>query len=141
MSSVKLEVSFEWTSLGRVRIDDGGRLAFPRASARPGVYVLAFDREEGRAVYIGETDQIDRRFQHYRTPGPSQSTNIRLNALMREGLLAGSGVSVSTLSDSAIIRINGRAQAVNLSNAVQRILLENAALLVAHTDGATVLNI
>ena len=36
----------------------------------------------GDRVYVGETDQLKRRFEGYRTPGVSQTTNIRLNAVL-----------------------------------------------------------
>jgi len=53
---------------------EAGKLSFPLAPEVPGIY--RFDL--GELVYVGETDRLRRRFQHYRTPGP---THIRIFAL------------------------------------------------------------
>lgn len=83
---MRVSVIFSWSSLGPVGLDSG-RLAFPRAPERPGIYRL----DLGDRVYIGETDRLRRRFQHYRTPGPSQRTNVRLNKATVEVLDRGGG--------------------------------------------------
>jgi hypothetical protein len=69
---VEMTLMFEWEPLGRVGLDPQGKLVFPRAPSRPGLYRFEFDGAKGRQEYIGETDTLNRRFQHYRTPGPSQ---------------------------------------------------------------------
>ena len=46
--------------------------------------MFVFTGADGIHLYIGETDSLNRRFQQYRTPGPTQTTNIRLNLLMRK---------------------------------------------------------
>ena len=64
----------------------------------PGIY--RFDL--GDRVYVGEADRLRRRFQHYRTPGPSQATNIRVNAAMLLILEAGRATPVSTGTEAQV---------------------------------------
>lgn len=46
----------------------------------PRVYRLAFHVPDAAArVYIGETDDLRRRAQNYRTPGATQRTSLRMN--------------------------------------------------------------
>jgi hypothetical protein len=78
-----MTIKFEWNTLARVGLDPQGKLAFPCAPSRPSLYRFEFDGAKGRQEY-GETDTLGRRFQHYRTLGPSQSANVQLNALMHE---------------------------------------------------------
>jgi hypothetical protein len=66
---VEMTIKFEWNALARVGLDPQGKLAFPRAPSRPGLYRFEFDGAKGRQEYIGQTDTLGRRFQHYRTPG------------------------------------------------------------------------
>src|SRR5205807_614480 len=120
---------------GRVTLDSQGKLAFPRAPSRPGLYRFEFDGPKGRHEYIGETDTLDRRFQHYRTPGPSQSTNIRINALMREVVNSKGAVGVSVVVDGARITMGTRTKPPRLQNKSDRVLLEHAAIYVAREAG------
>ena len=72
---MRVTVDFSWRDVGTIAAE-GGRLRFPTVPDAPGIY--RFDL--GDRIYIGETDRLRRRFQHYRTPGLSQTTNVRLNA-------------------------------------------------------------
>lgn len=74
---MRVAVDFDWRPLGLLRLE-AGRLRFPDVDDAPGVYRFDF----GDRVYVGEADRLRRRFQHYRTPGPRQETNLRLNAVM-----------------------------------------------------------
>ena len=53
----------EQLAVGRVGLDPQGKLTFPRAPSRPGLYRFEFDGAKGSQEYIGETDKLDRRFQ------------------------------------------------------------------------------
>lgn len=94
---MRVAVMFSWSSLGDVGLD-AGRLVFPRAPERPGIY--RFDL--GGGVYVGETDRLRRRFQHYRTLGPSQRTNLRLNQAIRDVLDGKGRVAVSVVLEATI---------------------------------------
>lgn len=140
MSSVELTVRFEWRPFGKVGLDQD-RLVFPKPSLRPGLYSFLIDRDGDRSVYIGETDQLERRFQHYRTPGPSQRTNIRLNALMREALKHGADITVDIVSEGVLITSDGQEREADLAEKYVRVLLEHAAIYSARLAGAQVLNL
>lgn len=76
---MKATVEFQWITIGEVRFDEQGKLEFPRLPSSPGAYALRFAGAGAPTKYIGETDNLQRRVSQYRTPGPSQLTNIRLN--------------------------------------------------------------
>ena len=65
-----IEIFYDWLVVDEVTLD-GGRLKFPEVGYVPGIY--AFDLG-GKRMYIGEADRLQRRFQHYRTPGGSPDT-------------------------------------------------------------------
>jgi hypothetical protein len=70
--SVQVSVSFEWAEVGRIGLDEQGKLGFPSLPREPGVYKLAITEADGStATYIGEADELRRRFTHYRNPGPN----------------------------------------------------------------------
>ena len=83
-----------------------------RSMSIPGLSTLSYrstiTRMSGEVtVYVGETDRLKRRLQHYRTPGPSQRTNVRLNELMRMVLQAGGQVGVHVI-EGASVEIDSR---------------------------------
>lgn len=127
--------NFAWREVGQIRVE-GERLRFPVVSEVPGIY--RFDL--GETIYLGETDRLRRRFQHYRTPGVGQPTNIRLNALMLRLLGEGSAVSVCAVT-SASIEIDGRSSPLDLRDKASRLLLESAALTAARMEGLRVENL
>jgi predicted GIY-YIG superfamily endonuclease len=141
MLSVDVTVRFEWKVIGYIRLGEGDRLVFPKASSRAGLYRFEIERAQGRAAYIGETDQLDRRFQHYRTPGPSQRTNLRLNALMLEALKAGDAISVAIMTEGAVITLDGREREAHLLEKSERVLLEQAAIYAARDAAIPILNV
>lgn len=139
--AIEMTINFEWSALGRVSLNSQGKLVFPRTPSRPGLYRFEFDGMKGRQEYIGETDTLDRRFQHYRTPGPTQSTNIRLNALMREVINSNGTVSVSILADGAAITMEGRTRPPRMQSKSERVLLEQAAIYSARDAGVSIVNL
>ncbi len=85
---------------------------------------------ERSAVYIGEADDLKRRMQHYRTPGPTQPTNRRLNDELRRVLTANGRVEVSIATD-ARLEIDGHKALANMRHKAYRVLAEHAALVSA----------
>jgi hypothetical protein len=138
--AVEMTISFEWNTLGHVELDAQGKLVFPHVPTRPGLYRFEFEGEKVRREYIGETDTLNRRFQHYRTPGPTQRTNIRLNTLIREALSSHMTVGVSIVLDGATITMTGQERTAGLQNKSDRVLLEHAAIYAAREAGITILN-
>jgi hypothetical protein len=115
---------------------EAGKLRFPEVPESPGVYRFGL----GQTVYIGEADRLRRRFQHYRTPGVGQPTNLRLNALMLRLLGESSAVAVCTVT-TASIEVDGRGSLLDFRDKAARLLVENAALTAARMEGARVENL
>jgi hypothetical protein len=137
----ELTIRFEWVKVGPVWIDLLCKLKFPIVPSNPGLYRFEIEDQRGAKEYIGETDLLDRRFQHYRTPGPTQSTNIRLNLLMLETLKANGSVSVSIITDRANFVMDGRASRARMQNKPERVLLEHAAIYIAREAGKSLINL
>lgn len=133
---MRVTVDFSWHEIGRVTVE-GGRLRFPAAPEDPGIY--RFDL--GDRFYVGETDRLRRRFQHYRTPGSSQPTNLRLNTVMLPLLAIGRTIGVSTVT-RAWVEVDGRTPSMlDLRHKAARLLVESAALTAARIAGERVENL
>jgi len=132
---VRVTVSFEWVEVGRVVLDAEGKLAFPSLPREPGVYKLMISEADGTtATYVGEADELRRRFAHYRNPGPTQPTNKRINALLKQ-LLVEAGRASMAIATSATLEIDGVPTALDLTKKAGRLLAENAALVKAALEG------
>ena len=116
---MQVSVEFSWQEIGALRLEDG-KLRFPNAPDAPGAY--CFDL--GNHFYIGETDRLRRRFQHYRTPGPSQPTNLRLNAKALELLESGRVIVISVVTE-AVVTVDQAASALDLRLKSARLLVES----------------
>jgi hypothetical protein len=134
-SQMRVVVEFEWRELGALRLESG-RLRFPEVPDVPGVYRLHLSDR----VYIGEADRLRRRFQHYRTPGPRQATNLRLNSLMLELLRAAGTIDVY-VSAFARVEVDGHAEPLDMRHKAARLLVESAALTAARMAGQAVENL
>ena len=98
----------------------------------PGLYRLRLRTSDGiESNYVGQSDSLRRRFFHYRNPGPTQSTNIRLNQLVRDLLSGGGEIWVQT--------DQGAARA-DLNRGSLRRLFENLALAVEQASDIDSLN-
>lgn len=65
---------------------------------RPCVYRWAvYERDILRKVYIGETENLRKRVYQYFKPGPTQSTNLRLNAIFKNEIEAGMSIRLEIL--------------------------------------------
>jgi hypothetical protein len=99
------------------------------------MYRLAITEKIGTtAIYVGEADELRRRFAHYRNPGPTQPTIKRINALLVR-LLAEGGSASMAIATKATLEINGVSSSLDLSKKASRLLAENAALVEAATAG------
>lgn len=62
----------------------------------------------GAVVYVGKTVQtLKKRLSGYEKPGPSQSTNIKGNALIRENLISSKPVEIFALPDNGLLFYGG----------------------------------
>lgn len=140
LSSVRVFVEFRWQLLGRLGQGEGDRLLFPVAPRKSGLYRIRLLSNDDVRHYIGETDELRRRFQHYRTPGPSQKTNIRMNEEFRQHFAAGGTIEVDIATDGISVSSAGAPLRVDLADKAMRRLLEHAALVSEAGAGVTLLN-
>lgn len=138
-SAVKLEIGFSWKKLGELHIDQEGKVVFPGTPIGPAVYRFELNQNGSVEFYIGETVEISRRLQHYRTPGDDQQTNQRLNRLMRACLENGGAVGVAIAADGSV-GDDVSTSNLNLVDKHQRKLIECAAIFAAKTAGQSILN-
>ena len=140
LSSVRVSVEFQWQPLGRLEQDENGRLLFPAAPRQPGLYRFRLLGNGDIRHYIGETDELRRRFQHYRTPGPSQKTNIRMNEEFRQHFAACGTIEVDIAPNGVSVSSAGTPLRVDLADKAMRRLLEHAALVSEAGAGVKLLN-
>ena len=137
---VRVTVEFRWRRLGQVRRDLVGGLLFPSTGYIPGVYRFRLSDNGPERDYVGEASELRRRFQHYRTPGSSQQTNLRLNGLFREHLERGGQIEVDVAADGVEVGWGGRPVPVDLNDADMRNLVESAGLVAGKAGGLATLN-
>jgi len=135
LENVEVTVRFTWSDTGLVTLDVGGKVAFPRLPETAGLYrfTLTGGHHESRPrVYIGESDNLRRRANGYRNPGPSQLTNLRLNAVLRAHLAAGGVARLAVSSEAELILPGvGHPLQLDLSRKAGRLLAESAGLVLA----------
>lgn len=133
----RVAVDFEWQPVGEINLH-GTRPAFPLLPEGPGLYRFTFEWPDQRApeVYIGETDRLRRRAQHYRTPGSTQRTNMRMNKKLVEALRTGSRVSCAVVTDALISLDGAKPRQLDLARKTSRLIVENAALEVVISQRA-----
>ena len=137
---VRIGLEFHWQPLGQIRIDSNRGLLFPVAPHRPGLYRFRLLSNEVARHYVGETDELRRRFQNYRTPGKSQKTNIRMNGEFRGHMAAGGSIEVDIVVDKIDVMAAGQPVRVDLGVKAMRRLLEHAALVDEAAAGIQLLN-
>jgi len=134
---MRVTVDFSWREAGVLSLN-AGRIVFPSAPAAAGIY--RFDL--GDRVYIGETDQLKRRFQGYRTPGARQATNIRLNSALTSLLSNGHPASAATVTNAVVdVDVDGTRAPLDLTYKAARLLVESAALVAERLQGRAVENL
>jgi hypothetical protein len=127
-----------WRKIGAVVLDFGDRLQFPEARGEPGIYRIELYVKDDRVLYIGETENLKRRFYQYRNPGKSQATNHRICAEIRRTLRSGGRVEVSLAEEGWFCARAGCTRA-DLASANQRRLLEQLGIF-SVSKGVGVLN-
>ncbi|EKS30905.1 hypothetical protein [Afipia felis] len=133
---LKCLLSLRWSPIGRLSLDDNRRVRLPPVEATAGLYKFSACYPNGRqANYIGESDNLRRRFGNYRNPGPTQQTSLRINAWLKKLLDNGGGVTVAI---THITLFNG--QTADLSEKAVRRLFENMAIALERAGDIESLN-
>lgn len=126
---VHLALTMQWMRIGLVTLDHEGALRFPPAPNVPGLYRFRLIGGNSLRCYIGETVDLRRRFAHYRNPGPTQATNIRLNELLREHAGTGGRTELDVITGPVTLVIGSVPTDADLADKATRRLLEHAALV------------
>lgn len=139
---VDVSVRFAWKPQGALQLDDQGKLAFPRVPRTPGIYRLTLHGVAGSVItaYVGETDNLRRRFGNYRNADPSQKANQRLNERLHTHLHEGGQTDVA-IADHLELFTAGDAQTADLTKKAARALAESAALVDLAARGVRVENV
>ena len=135
----EIRLRLRWIKLGNLYLDRKERLKFPNCDSVPSVYRFRISSNEETEYYIGETDNLARRFQHYRTPGPSQMTNIRLSQNMVDTLKHDGAVTVD-LMDTRDARKKLEYDRSAFENKYVRRMYESAAILQSVKQQRVILN-
>ena len=139
--AIKLEMGMCWLELGQITIDEYGKLVFPIPEKLPGLYRLRLQSRDKDMRYIGETVNLQRRFAHYRNPGPTQKTNIRINAALIEHISYGNTVMVDTVIDASTLHFDGHKIVPTFSEKATRRLFEHAAIVFDSVSSIKSLNL
>jgi hypothetical protein len=141
---VDARVVVQWTEGGVVQLDAAGKPFFGELDSSPGLYRMTFTGADlvRPTIYIGETDNLQRRLAgNYRSPGPSQATSVRVNALLRQHLADGGAVALA-IATGADLWISGHPGCLDLGRQAARVLAENAALVTQQIlDDADIANL
>ena len=86
------------------------------------------------SVYVGETEDLPRRFYGYRNPGPSQRTNQRMNERMLDVLRSGGRVAIEVCV-TATVEVGTCQELLDLTRKPHRMPAEEAALVAARVEG------
>jgi hypothetical protein len=132
-----------WALLGEMAIDNSDKLAFPKAPSSPGLYKFCI-AQSGlvRRIYIGESDNLARRFSHYRNPGPTQQTNIRMNRILVEHLReAGASLTVLTITQDCWMATPAEELRADLSSKLVRRMFEHFAAATHRDSQVQLLNL
>ena len=91
----------------------------------------------GHALYIGQREQtlLKRLKAHLN----NNDENFRLQSSLRRHLFQGGQIKVELLSAETQLRIDNAPLKINLAERAHRILIENAAILLALQDPQTIL--
>lgn len=138
----KSMVRCSWQPAGQVALVHG-MLVFPRVPDTPGVYRFTLTDSAGTRVYVGESQRLPGRFQHYRTPGgpgEQRTTKFRLNRLMLDALTAGGQVTVEVATQAEDVASDGTPVALDLNQKAARQRAEHAVEAAERAAGSTLLN-
>lgn len=122
------KIEMQWIPAGRVITAPNGGLIFPVVPRNPGLYRFRIRLGNAESIYFGETTNLARRFQNYRTPGPTQPTNQRIHEILIQALDNGGEIGVAVVYFGAWIDFGAGRLVADLSQKATRCLLENAAI-------------
>lgn len=132
-SGIATSLTADWVPTGEVTLSQS-KLVFPEVPKEAGVYRFRLSGEGRLRSYIGESANLRARFGFYRNPGPTQATNLRLNALMIEHLEEEGAIGLDLITQIGELMEGNFKKERSLSDKAVRRLLEQAAIV---ADDAT----
>lgn len=141
---MRFEVVSIWTVVGNPELIGDRDVAFPDLPRSSGVYRIS----SATHFYVGEADQLHRRFSGYRRPGGSEETkfprtNRRVKSWIVGELKAGgpSGVLIELCSTAQIRFENGEASRLDLERKHSRLAIESLVIEQTIRAGLTPVNL
>lgn len=150
MNHLHIELDYKWEP---VFVNERNCYFFPNPVSsymrqnykEPAIYRWNIYRkrlEDEKLIYIGETELLcPRRIYHYLNPGPSQRTNIRLNATLKEYISQGLKVGLDVLHFDNFKVDEFIFTKENLEDKQTRKLLEDIMLAYYRAKGFKILNL
>jgi len=123
-----------WAEVGEIHLGPDGRLLMPDPGHDPGIYRFRLTRGGAPTVYVGESEDVIRRFGQYRNPERSQRTNVRMNARMKAHIEAGVIVEVAVVTE-AVLTVAECHESLDLGRRTSRLLVEEHLLDEAREAG------
>lgn len=131
-----------WTLLGQMALDGSDKLAFPKGPKSPGLYKFCIAQSGVvRRIYIGESENLARRFSHYRNPGPTQQTNIRMNRILTHHLQEGAILTVLTITKDCWTVVAAKEIRADLKSKLVRRMFEHFAAAMHNDSEVQLLNL
>ncbi len=137
---MRVVIAFEWEDVGSVRRSPIGRLDIPQVSAGPGIYRFRVSNSSSSEVYIGESQNLQNRMLHNYTYNHTGQTNVRVREMLLGHLAEGRDIRLAVVS-KAILEVDGELIPAGLGLKDARLLIENAALVLARRAGKRIHNL
>jgi hypothetical protein len=135
IDSFDVRLVVEWRLAGDIELDASGGIVFPTVPNVHGLYRItrvAVGSQARPRVYIGEAELLSRRMMGYRSPGPTQTTNIKMHGALVEHLRSGgrATLDISTTCKYSL-SVGGLLVSLSLARKSARLLAESAAVVAA----------
>jgi len=130
------QVCYAWLNASKVEVENGP-LSMPALGPEPGIYRFELRDASGevQSYYVGESDNLFKRMNGYRSPGPTQSTNLRMNLRFVSVLEEGGSVGVNVVLEATLDDTP-----LDLAYKPARLIVENTELVRLKLAGATIEN-
>ena len=129
----------DWEHVGEATLSDG-HVTLPSMPSEPGIYQWIFTHDGQARHYVGEAHNLSKRFDGYRTPGRTRSTNLRMRARAERVISSGGTVEILRATRIRLV-VDGRTvEHPDLASEFARCFIENAALVSLLASDRTVVN-
>jgi hydroxylamine reductase (hybrid-cluster protein) len=119
----QVQANFEWHRLGTVTMI-ADKATFPSGPTVPGIWRVSISQQ----AHHGAAKDLRSAMYALTTPGPTQTTNQRVNDAAREGLVEARLVVVDVIT-SAQVNVHGQQVSLNLELDDSRAFVKAAAIL------------